>query len=297
MIKFFYYCYNIKSNSTSIIGKIARKLTLHISAILLPFYFYFLRTYFLKKLNTKNDGITITFTSFPKRINKVYQVVISLMIQNCDIKEIILYLSKEQFSTLEVLPKSLKDLIPLGLRVILVDDDMRSYKKYIYNKELIGDNDFVIVDDDIIYHPETISILSKAKKEFPNHIYANRCVKLESGKKYYDLKLADTRGIGTYMATGCAGVYYPANTLHPIAFDLKDAWENCPDGDDIWLKASAQMGKTEIFFTGFSLFLLPVYNRNSDDLHIKNVQNSGNDRNIFKVKDFFSKKYNEKVII
>jgi len=298
MIRFLYFCYNINATSTSFIGKytakIIRKLTLLLSVLILPIYFYYIRLYVLPRLMKTQDGISITLTSFPARITKVYQVIISLMLQTSEVREIILYLSKEQFASITALPKSLKLLIPYGLKVILVDGDMRSYKKYIYNKEFLGDIGFIIVDDDIIYHPDTTSILLRAEKKFPKHVYANRCVVMESAKEYQYWKLANKEGSGSYMATGCAGVYYPFGTLHNLAYDKKNAWANCPDGDDIWLKVATNMTNSEVIFTGFTQLLLPILNNNANDLHIKNVEGKRNDINLNNVEKFIAKTYGKK---
>lgn len=299
MIKLLYFCYNFNAESTSLVGKylakIARKLTSILTVLILPAYFYFIRLYVLPRINKKGNGIIITLTSFPARIAKLYQVIISLMLQTSQANEIVLYLSKEQFKSIEDLPKSLKLLIPYGLKVILVEDDMRSYKKYIYNKDFFGDLGFIIVDDDVIYHPDTIDILLRTGKKYPKNVCANRCVIMESDKKYQDWKLANIEGIGSYMATGCAGVFYPAGSLNEMAYNKRDAWENCPDGDDIWLKASTTIAKAEVVYTGFNNLLLPILNDNANDLHVKNVEGMRNDININRVKEFLNKTYNKEL--
>lgn len=297
MIRFLYFCYNINATSTSFIGrfiaKIARKVTSILSILILPIYFYFIRLYVLPRLNKTSEGTIVTLTSFPARITNIYQVIMSLMIQNTKAQEIILYLSKEQFQSFDDLPKSLTQLLPYGLKIIFVDADMRSYKKYIYNKKYFGDVGFIIVDDDIIYHPDTISILLETEREFPKSVCANRCITMQKDKSYQDWELANKKGTGPYMATGCAGVYYPSNTLNEIAYDKKSAWINCPDGDDIWLKASAKIANSNVVFTGFNQLLLPVLNDNANDLHVQNVTGKRNDINLKNTEELLFKEYNK----
>jgi hypothetical protein len=295
MIRFLYHSYNLLDTSTSIIGKLLakvfRKLTLLISIMTLPVYFSYVRIFKLKQRQDTNTGITITLTSFPARIKNVYQVVISLMLQSYPVRDIVLYLSKEQFSSMNEVPKSLRNLIPYGLKLIFVEGDIRSYKKYIYNKDSVGDIGFIIVDDDIVYHPDTVSLLLDTSKIYPKSVCANRCVLIDASSKYKNWKLATNCGEGQYMATGCAGVYYPPSTLDDMAYDITCAWNNSPDGDDIWLKAAAVVAETPVVYTGFSQLLLPVFNKNAFDLHTKNVQGELNDINLNRVNDFIINKY------
>lgn len=273
------------------LAKIFRKLTLIFSILVLPVYFFYVRLFKLKHRKNSNKGITITLTSFPARINKVYQVIISLMLQSYPVGKIVLYLSKNQFSSVDEVPKSLKYLIPYGLKVVIVESDLRSYKKYIYNKEYFIDNNFIIVDDDVLYHPDTVAFLIDNSKKHPGSICANRCVVMEPNKKYKDWHLATKGGVGNYMATGCAGVYYPSGSLDDIAYDKACAWDNSPDGDDIWLKAAAIIAGTPVAYTGFPYLLCPVFNKNAFDLHTKNILGEANDINLNRVNNFIINKY------
>lgn len=299
MIKFLYHCYNINSNSKSFFGKysakVIRKLTLVFSSIIFPLYCFIIRHFFLSPKSSNENKIIVTFTSFPARIKKVYQVVISLMLQSNKPDKIVLYLSKEQFTSIDDVPLSLKQLVPYGLEIIFVDNDLRSYKKYIYNKNFLKNENFIIVDDDIIYHPDMIKTLLKTAEEFPKSVCANRCVTIEKDKKYQEWKLATKKGIGNHMATGCAGVYYQVGTLDDMAYDMENAWITCPNGDDIWLKASSIVAESEVIYTGFSQLLLPILNNNAFDLHVENVEGNRNNINIENVKKFLEVNYKKEL--
>ena len=295
MIRFLYISYNLLVRSSSPFGmflaKVCRKITLLASIIILPVYFSYVRLFKLKHRMDTNTGITITLTSFPERINNAYQVVISLMLQSYPVGDIVLYLSKDQFTSVEGLPKSLRDLIPYGLNLVFVEGDIRSYKKYIYNKDCFDDIGFIIVDDDIVYHPDTIGLLLSTSKKYSKGVFANRCKLMDSNKKYKDWQLATKSGVGYYMATGCGGVYYPPGSLHDIAYDKACAWDNSPDGDDIWLKAATVLAGIPVVYTGYSSLLLPVFNKNAFDLHTENVQGGRNDFNLKRVNNFMIHKY------
>ena len=220
---------------------------------------------------------------------KVFRFFIVYHLRN--FPSIVLYLSKDQFTSIEKLPKNLRDLIPYGLNIVFVEGDIRSYKKYIYNKDCFDDIGFIIVDDDIVYHPDTIGLLLSTSKRYPKGVFANRCILMDSNKKYKDWQLATKSGVGYYMATGCGGVYYPPGSLHDIAYDKACAWDNSPDGDDIWLKAATVLAGSPVVYTGYSSLLLPVFNKNAFDLHTENVQGERNDFNLKRVNNFMIHKY------
>ena len=103
--------------------------------LVLPLYFLLTRRnkkYVLKESIKKNGRYIVSFTSFPARINNVWLVVESILRQTQKPDMIILWLSKKQFSSLDVLPKSLLNLQKRGLTIKLKDEDFRSHKKYYY---------------------------------------------------------------------------------------------------------------------------------------------------------------------
>ena len=131
-----------------------------ISNTLLPLYFII--TSSSKKYRIVNNGsltehrerILVSFTSFPKRINKVWLVVESLLRQSYKPDLVILWLSKEQFESLNVLPARLLNLQKRGLMLKIKEGDMRSHKKYYYALREYPNYVIITVDDDIIYSPD-----------------------------------------------------------------------------------------------------------------------------------------------
>ena len=103
--------------------------------------------------------IIVSLTSFPARIEKVWMVVESLINQQQKPHKIILWLSKEQFSSIESLPQKLKEQRKRGLDIRLVDKDYRSHKKYLYAFREYPEDYVILVDDDILYPSNFISEL------------------------------------------------------------------------------------------------------------------------------------------
>ena len=86
----------------------------------------------LPKNGKPEPGVVISFTSFPARIADVWQVVKSLKNQTVLPEKIILWLSKEQFPTKSTIPDSLCQEEDKLFEIRMVDEDIRSHKKFYY---------------------------------------------------------------------------------------------------------------------------------------------------------------------
>lgn len=71
-------------------------------------------------------------------------------------REIILWLSKEQFPTTDSLPESLKSREDDVFKIRMVDGDIRSHKKYYYVVKEYTDDLIFLIDDDIYYPTDII---------------------------------------------------------------------------------------------------------------------------------------------
>ena len=77
--------------------------------IIIPFYFKLSNNnsaYKIKESVKTKKRVIVSLTSFPIRINKVWLVIESILRQSNKLDKIILGLSKEQFSSLDSLPKN-----------------------------------------------------------------------------------------------------------------------------------------------------------------------------------------------
>ena len=142
MVNLLYNAYNYSLRFPDLLKKLCvdsvlRHTLVFWANIFFPCYFVTTRKWkILDKNGTllHNRRIIVSLTSFPARIGVVWMVVESLMHQTLKPHKIILWLSKEQFSTIESLPKKLLAQRERGLEIRLVDGDIRSHKKYIYAK-------------------------------------------------------------------------------------------------------------------------------------------------------------------
>ena len=121
----------------------------------------------------KGNGVILSLTSFPARINNVWQVVESLKNQSILPEKIILWLSKEQFPSKDTIPESLWKEEDVLFEIRIVKDDIRSHKKFYYVMQEFPGKVFITCDDDIYYHPDTLKYLIRGSQLFPGCIIAN----------------------------------------------------------------------------------------------------------------------------
>ena len=118
----------------------------------------------IKKIK-REQKIIVSLTTFPKRIDSVWITIETLLRQTVKPDEVILWLAKQQFDDLNVLPQKLLDLQRRGLTIRFCDD-LRSHKKYFYVMQEYPKDIIVLVDDDMFYPKDTINKLIKMHKKY-----------------------------------------------------------------------------------------------------------------------------------
>lgn len=208
-------------------------------------YLSLLDTFSLFHNKQKNENLIISLTSYPKRINYVYYTICSLLNQTTIPKKIILVLSVKEFPQKEKnLPKKLLKLDNKIFEILWVNENIKSYKKYFYTMQMYPNSICITVDDDIIYHRNTIDQLIACYKKNPSAISALCTNKFSSeyGEEFdynraiqcYDNEICIPRY--DLIAIGFAGILYPPSILPKEAFDLTLIKKCAPFADDLWLK-------------------------------------------------------------
>ena len=134
-------------------------------------------------IQTNEQHIVVSLTSFPERVNTVIKTIKTLLTQTMKPDVIVLWLAEEQFPNREKdLPEELLSLKDFGLTIGWYND-IRSYKKIIPSLKRYPDSIIITTDDDIYYAPDTIESLYKSYLEYPHDIHAHRCDWLKSTRR------------------------------------------------------------------------------------------------------------------
>lgn len=283
--------YNIYSKTitkpNSLINKLIRFGITRTTNLFVPLYY---------KITTRKDvpeaEIIVSLTTFPKRIDRIWIVIESILRQSIKPKKIVLTISKSQFSSKYILPKNLKKMIDCGnVEVIWTEDDLRSHKKYFYAMKKYPNDIIVTIDDDFIYEKRMLEFLYKFHIIHPKCVITNLAVE-KKGDNYNDWKnlfFAKKPPSYSIMQLGGSGVLYPPHSLHKDAFNVDLIMKNCPLADDIWLNAMAILNSTSIVKTDYPIYLMPLLFKKNVTLYEHNVQKNGNNEQIKNINSMYNK--------
>jgi hypothetical protein len=229
--------------------------------------------------------LIVSLTSFPARIGRLWLVIECLLRQSKKPDRIMLWLSKDQFPSLDVLPQSLLSRRSCGLEIRLVESDIRSHKKWFYCFTEFPNASIVIVDDDVFYPKDLLRSLVTVSAANPKRVVANVAHRIGYSdrqiKPYTEWSPVTTCTEGfDVFPVGVGGVLYPPSSLHKAAFDIQKVVETCPTADDIWLKACTSINDVPAITTGFKAGYIPILFKNRVALNQINVSGGANDEQL-----------------
>lgn len=219
--------------------------------IVLFVYYKITRTPCLKK-SKGQDLLTISLTSFPVRIGRIWMVIESLLRQSKMADRIVLYLSKVDFPAEEKdLPDSLMQLVRYGLEIVFVEENLRSHKKYFYAFQDPRNEYVVTVDDDIIYPSNMIAKLWDSHIKHPNTViarYAKSVAFTANGVAPYSAWRGVNYNPSSSLAFGSGGgTLFPVKKLTKDIL-LKDVFMTiCPKADDLWLYTMVRVSGMKVY--------------------------------------------------
>lgn len=242
-----------------------------------------------------DKSIIVSFTSFPKRIPKVWLVIECMLRQSILPDKIMLYLSKQQFpNEYQDLPKKLVRLHTQNkIEIIFVEDDLKSHKKYFYAFQDFP-NDFVIlIDDDLFYVNTLIEDLVKLHHQFPEAICCHRARRVEKTStavnaysKWLRVSNFHAPEKDLFHTTGGGTLYLPSK-IDKEVFNKAVFKEICFFADDIWLNFHAQQSKIYTAKSSYYSDYLPIYNIKNISLKNYNVNLNGNDTQLQNLIDYY----------
>lgn len=209
----------------------------------LRYYVGYCRIY-SKKSVEKSAPLIISLTSYHKRFPTLFYTLESIFQQRTDLKyEVILVLSQEDIDIFGGLPTHIEEYQSRGLNLIVVEENLKSYKKAYYTAEL--GKPIITIDDDVYYPSWWLQRLMLEVNKTPNTVLAYRghYILRKNGDflKYKEwLKTSDNNYIiepkYSFLPTGTSGVYYPVGALNGLNRSKDIFLKLCPHADDFWFK-------------------------------------------------------------
>lgn len=205
----------------------------------------FLSRPYKQKARVEKDLI-VSFTSFPARIENVWQVVECMKRQSLQPDKILLWLSKDQFPTEDTIPDSLLSLRDSQFEIRMVEGDIRSHKKYYYAAKEYSNDLIFLIDDDIYYDTDIIRRSMTAYMEYGKKCvvcnYGSRIVYDEKGCKSYSewQPVEGKKAIGKDLFFGSGGgTLFRPSDMYKDLLNIDLAIQLTSIADDIWLNTMA----------------------------------------------------------
>lgn len=306
IVDFFDYYYTSIRDNNYLLTKvkfysILRLIIRLIANLFIPFYYSVTsnnsnaRLSFNKKTSHR---IIVSLTTFPLRINKTWIVVESILRQTHKPDKIIIWLSKDQFSSVNILPKKLKNQQKKGLEIRFCEGDIKSHKKYFYTLKEYPNDFLLTIDDDIIYPTTLISQLVELNNIYPMAVCCHlaqqiqlKGEKIQPFNEWNTLKKNEGPSFNIFFGSG-GGTLFPPFSLHREVLNDAAFKKYCFYADDVWLNCMCQLNDTMIVKSNYYSYRLPIiFIRNQTLASINNVKNE-NDVQIQAVRTYFNKAYN-----
>lgn len=199
------------------------------------------------------NPVVVSVTSYPARIDSVYQTIQTLKNQSVKPDKIILYLSRAEFPKKRPsLPRNLTDLLDDTFEIHWIDKTLRSFQKIIPALREFPDAILVTADDDILYTENWLKLLLAAYSECPNIIHCHRAHRIVFNKgkiapyNAWKMSFKNESAVYNNFLTGVGGVLYPPHCLDKNILNESEFLELCPMADDIWIWAMAVKNHTKI---------------------------------------------------
>lgn len=248
-------------------------------------------------ISEKVSEVVVSLTSYPARIDTVWQVVECMLRQTLRPRKIILWLSREQFPDKDSIPSRLLKYESNLFEVRLVAGDIRSHKKYYYVSHEYADCNVLLIDDDIYYPSDMIERMWKLYREGKNvvcqygyRIKYNADGKLAPYKSWY-VENDYYEGKDFFFGSG-GGVLFRPSSLYTDLTNLTLALQLCPTADDIWLNAMVRLANLPIIkIARSSSCVLPIRcSNNKTSLTSINVVQGANDVQLLDVNNYYNRK-------
>lgn len=232
----------------------------------------------------ESHNVIVSLTSYPARIGTVHLTVKTLLNQTYKPKQIVLWLSTDQFPNgMDDLPQTLTGLRKYGLSIRFCEN-IYPHKKYYYTMLENPEASVITVDDDVFYPENLVERLVQTSERFPNTVCCYWAHRFELGEddsvfSYAKWEL-ETKGFepsDLIIPTGVGGVLYPPHSLNKEVFDLDAIREDALRTDDLWLKVMGLLNNTKAVRISLPARIpFSVVQTQKTGLYYENVKNNNN---------------------
>jgi len=245
----------------------------------------------------KRDKYIVSLTTFPKRIDKVWITIESILRQTKKPDAIILWLSEIEFPDPQELPQKLLKLKKRGLTINFCEGNIMPHKKYYYAIKEYEKANIITIDDDIIYPKRFLENLIGYHKKFPDSVCCTIARNITTNENddlndYNEWEYVKKNTIPSFsfVPIGAGGVLYPPKKLHKDVTDLQVLKEMSLRTDDLWLKIMAIRNNTKtVCCSGkYNRNFISIIGSQNSKLMESNISGGNNNRVINNLMDYYN---------
>lgn len=208
----------------------------------LPLYMAFRKNSSYEPLTGRKDGLVVSLTTIPSRIDSLWITMDSLFRQKLRPDVILLVLTGEEFPEgMSGLPESLTRLQQYGLNIVFAPENLLCHNKYRWAFRHFAGSSIITVDDDCYYRNDMTSRLVDLSRRYPGSVCCNIAAIIDTDHfheyKAWRKSASEHGNDDRCVALGFAGVLYPPHVFKGMVFDVDALRHLSPRADDLWLKA------------------------------------------------------------
>jgi len=248
--------------------------------------------------STSGENIIVSLTSYGHRLkDSAPYAIYSIFTQNVLPNKIVLYLNEQKWNNRN-LPILIKRLQKSGLEIIFCED-VGPHTKLIPALHQFPNDIIITVDDDVIYHKNTLKQLIELNIENKDSIICHKAVipEKEAGSYIPYSKWNDDSFGSIYSQLsplGVGGVLYPPHIFSEEIFNKTVYQKYCPIADDLWfwiigLKSNVTIKKVlkSDFVFEYVDNLEQLDGKNSNALYFKNCLEGKNDEQFKNLTEYY----------
>lgn len=251
------------------------------------FFLYWIRNKYGKSQIETNPecSYVISLTTYNKRIDIVYLTIESIFNQCTSYSySVHLYVCNEDIPN--GIPESLLRLQERGLKIYIVDENIRSYKKLYFCYKDNKNKNIITIDDDVFYPKWWLNRLISDHIDNPDTIIAYRGHMIKFDRegeiypysKFISNEELNNKSYRTLIPTGVSGVLYPVGSLVNLDSTKDIFLKYAPTADDFWFKfLTLRNGyKSKLVFNK-NIHFITIPDTQKDSLRNINLDGNEND--------------------
>lgn len=211
-----------------------------------------------------NDRVVVSMSTIPDRLEHMCPTLCSILDQNVRVHEICINIPHISRKGLEYsIPKWMSDLKHVKIHRVEKDEGPATKLLPTLRRES-KDTKIIVIDDDNIYHSNTISTLIAMSRANPKCAITNYGVKLSKTGQLPDIKtrirMFYQPSMEVDLLQGFSGFLVTPSMFPKRVYEIKDCPPEAISVDDVWFSGWLRHNNVKIITPNYTYRQLPIVN-------------------------------------